>query len=1117
MDRPEALKWGYRSFVAFLVTLTIALLTLHASIALPAPAANPAWAIFRTPRNEALATLTSIQTTLDSEEKRISERNALAKTDSARSPKPRDQFRASLYWDGALIVCYLLTFVATRKLMSNLYSNLSWKFTVNWSAWKGGNELFRQWFTEQREHKPASLDDWLKTVSRACGRLWIWSGRWLFPPLVAAAVIADLVEDGMLFNAIASDTGEISAQFANILWCASCLKFTMLLIGIVWIAFGVAFALYRESWILQYFYFVRTPVIGALLLYGLGAVGILGPATVRAALEIDSPWMFFVLTLEAFIAAAVCALCGALIWDEASARFKTGIEASGSEEFAWARWLWVDPRGAMLGLPFFVVALPLIIALVMQRSERVSIPEVLLALAAAAAVAWGLLKLIDVLCRPNRPAYWFLLAPIPCVLVAGWGAFGNWTYASVMAVVILLVLIGLELLPESIEDFWIALFTIGVWCLFMIGASVETNYAAATWPVVIVLGSASLIAIAYRYWKMLGSVLLCVSGGAIVVWIARTESRVVVSLGLVLIVVLLFGVRRTLGELVTLLARLAGPGFYVKSATLPPCIESSRDESTGKVVSGHARMLGLNLVVFTVYIVCGFIFYPNADRSALLPASHTLVFVQLWIMLFVLGFSLLTFFLDRYRVPAILLAAIYLSFAYYTFGVDHRFPVWERPDIPGRSTVAGAARSRLHKMSEKNTNGNVTVLCLSGGGITAAGWTTKVLTELDREFDDFSASVHFVSSVSGGSVGGMYFLESFLPEGEIKRTGDERQPAFAFATESSLEATAWGLVYPDSLRPFILAIPNTLSRSSAMERIWQAYLTQMRDRLSLASVRTSEAPRDRFSDWERRAADGSLPAVAFNCTIIETGRHLAISSVRFPARIGDAVSIIHGRTLHDDYGDVDIDKVTAARLSATFPYVSPVASPVFKANEPPYEELYYWTPPKHFADGGYFDNHGHIAAFEWVQAVLADTNLANEIKGNVVVIQINAFPPGLTESVEKTSKRSGSWFPMIGGPAEGLYKVRTATQAARGEMEFGALVEAHDGKVRHHSIEPPLGLRGGSVLSWRLSEKNKVDLEAAWIEFKTTDEYKRIESLYTRRAAGSRTTSQQPKRDRQRV
>jgi len=89
------------------------------------------------------------------------------------------------------------------------------------------------------------------------------------------------------------------------------------------------------------------------------------------------------------------------------------------------------------------------------------------------------------------------------------------------------------------------------------------------------------------------------------------------------------------------------------------------------------------------------------------------------------------------------------------------------------------------------------------------------------------------------------------------------------------------------------------------------------------------------------------------------------------------------------YAGYDIDVVTAARLSATFSYVSPISRYVGENENP--ERNY------HIADGGYFDNSGMVTMVEWLNEWL-DPQKGLNIK-RVLLLQINAFP-------ESTSSKS---------------------------------------------------------------------------------------------------------------
>ncbi|MBM3794020.1 MAG: hypothetical protein FJW31_08110 [Acidobacteria bacterium] len=182
------------------------------------------------------------------------------------------------------------------------------------------------------------------------------------------------------------------------------------------------------------------------------------------------------------------------------------------------------------------------------------------------------------------------------------------------------------------------------------------------------------------------------------------------------------------------------------------------------------------------------------------------------------------------------------------------------------------------------------LVCASGGGITAALWTATVLSGLDQANPaHFRANLALFSAASGGSVGGLHFLTA-EPRDAVHRAG-----------RSSLDAAAWGLVGPDLLRaavPFAGAALGNVGRGWALERAWNVPQPQ----------------------WP-----AAPPAVVFNATSAETGEGLALGNV-------DLAPLLRGHA--------GVAPVVAARLSASFPYVTPAPRPAS-------------GPGTHVADGGY--------------------------------------------------------------------------------------------------------------------------------------------------------------------
>ena len=229
----------------------------------------------------------------------------------------------------------------------------------------------------------------------------------------------------------------------------------------------------------------------------------------------------------------------------------------------------------------------------------------------------------------------------------------------------------------------------------------------------------------------------------------------------------------------------------------------------------------------------------------------------------------MSFFLDYSRVPVILLFVFISGAGYYFFNVDHFYNFQETQiPKPGVDEWKKAVGKRLRKYQGEQ-NQVLIVVCASGGGIQAAGWTAKVLTGLQELIrSEFTQSIGWISSVSGGSVGAMYYLDRFGDEGFPPN--NQLKDIFKSSTKDSLDTIGWGLAYPDLLRfigvPFL--VPKMQDRGNAVEIDWRGELKQPNNPPAL-------------SHWQKKVTDGIIPIPIFNATQVETGRCFMISPMTF--------------------------------------------------------------------------------------------------------------------------------------------------------------------------------------------------------------------------------------------
>jgi hypothetical protein len=456
----------------------------------------------------------------------------------------------------------------------------------------------------------------------------------------------------------------------------------------------------------------------------------------------------------------------------------------------------------------------------------------------------------------------------------------------------------------------------------------------------------------------------------------------------------------------------------------------------------------------------------------------------------------LTFFLDRFRLPVLLILAATLWLLGLSARADSFYHTTKSEDraawLPTNCPYDQLVRARANRP--------VVVVAATGGGIQAAAWTARVMTGLhlatqqsDARFDE---SVRVISSVSGGSVGALFVLDRYrngsLPD---EPAGLDTAAPVVRAEASSLDQAAWGLVYTDlvwSILPMFRLNDRLLTsdRGSALESAW-------RSRLS-----TDPLP---LSAWRADAVAGQRPAVIFNSTLVESGQRLLVSTTDLAPLDGareppcrpvarDQASVGRGefRTL---YPGRSIDASTAARLSATFPYVSP-ATRIIQTN--------VQTPELHAVDGGYGDNFGMASLVEWLESALASAPDPATLP-RILIVEIRASAVG---GIAKPDGSRGLLFQLT-HPLKALLAVWGNGQLSRNELEARLIQQVGELKrtVAEAARSAPdaalerLRTRGSASiqrvifefpahdgrgvpirrpLSWHLTPEDKRQLQVAW-------------------------------------
>ena len=465
-----------------------------------------------------------------------------------------------------------------------------------------------------------------------------------------------------------------------------------------------------------------------------------------------------------------------------------------------------------------------------------------------------------------------------------------------------------------------------------------------------------------------------------------------------------------------------GPGYFAPNGDLLP---------------GHTFSTSFLTVYAGVYLLGYFLWRPGTALGATVPALVSILIVAtLWVWLL----AGLAFYFDRHRVP-ILLPIVVTSMAMWTVShSDFYFELLQpRGDWTELQDPADIARRRDHPM--------LTVIAIDGGGIQAGAWAARVLTGIQEQWPDFYKSTRLISSVSGGSVGTMYFVESLNSSGPP--SADELHRVLTFAKRGSLNEAGWGLAYPDLWRA-VIPIPEWFrfekDRAWAMQQAWER---GWRDRPP------------QLSEWISGVKEGWRPATAFNSVSVESGQRFSFGTFASPYQWGID-------TVDSTYPGLDMAVSTAARLSATFPYVTPIA----RARPAPGVQ-----DGRHFADGGYYDNTGMGLAMRWLDRALSAN--AAEYKGKTVAfIRVRSSPTG-----EKAEVRDRGWQYQVVGPIQTLLAVRVAAQRERAESELDFLQRLwclQGVQIRKFEFAFDTDKPRPPPLSWQLSPEQQQDIDREW-------------------------------------
>ena len=389
----------------------------------------------------------------------------------------------------------------------------------------------------------------------------------------------------------------------------------------------------------------------------------------------------------------------------------------------------------------------------------------------------------------------------------------------------------------------------------------------------------------------------------------------------------------------------------------------------------HFNLVVIELFIFALVLLLGiFKDYPSFQLPA---AASVMIFLTIFVMLsgafsYWFGGWSATTALTIFLILNFLVGEDYFSKKYEAFGLDYQkapaeYSVSALRILNDSTSIENDKATTLvmlenwRKKFPVEEKPKMIFLCVSGGGKRAALWTLNALQTADS-LSNGKLMEHsiLVTGASGGLIGASYFRELKLRE----KLGEKTNP-YSNSHRDKIST--------DNLNPLIFSLlANDLFVGfTKFEYAGNHYLRDrgytFEEQLNQITEGLMDKPILAYNEHETNAL---VPMVILTPTVVNDGRKLYIASRSVSFMNSDALSFpnynytkfsgVDFHRLFADQGAEHIRFLSALRMSATFPYITPNTT---LPTEPPIQIM----------DAGISDNFGlsdavrfHYAFKEWI-------------------------------------------------------------------------------------------------------------------------------------------------------
>jgi hypothetical protein len=489
----------------------------------------------------------------------------------------------------------------------------------------------------------------------------------------------------------------------------------------------------------------------------------------------------------------------------------------------------------------------------------------------------------------------------------------------------------------------------------------------------------------------------------------------------------------------------------------------------------HLNALVLQLLSMLLLLSLGYLI----DRPAFrIPAGASILILASLVVAIV---GALTYWFNEWRAMVLLLVLLVLnfitrfdSFNFYNraYGMDYQAEpaaytleklqsicTSDQIETDRAATIEILDNWRRQAENNQGDKPKMIVLCVSGGGLRSALWTTQVVQTADSLLQgQLLGSTVLITGASGGMLGMAYLREILLRQ----RTGQEANlysPAHRdVVSKDLLNSIAFTIVSNDLLLPWSAFEYNGFSYPRDRGYIFEQQLNE----------NTSNILDKPISDYREAERQALIPMLFLTPAILNDARRMIISPQGVTYMMVPPIGQNNPNQVEVDAVDfgwmfqaqqaANLRMLTALRMNATYPYVLPN---VVLPSRPAIEVM----------DAGLLDNYGIVTAARFIQ-VFREWILENT--SGVVLLQISSSPKAEAITPSRGQGMIESLFNPL-GIAGKMMAIQEFQQDNSLGLLFDLLGEEHFSLVRFF-YRPSEDNKLAASISFHITEREKEDV-----------------------------------------